>query len=316
MRHRSEMGMAFLSQGVWAELTTAVKKSKLPSYVAVAYFSEGASRQLPLHSGSHLVVDASEYSVKAGRTNPSELLKMHHRGVRVYCEPKLHAKVFVVGKTAYVGSNNASRNSANNLIEASICTTDPDAVAAARKFVANHCLNELGPDALKQLEMIYEPPKFSGDRRERGSQKIKLGPTVSRLFLTQLVLGEWSEEEQQLHDRGEPIARKNCQHPRNWVLDSFPLYSRCSYSEGDRIVKVTDEGNGKILVDCPGHITRIEGPEKINNRLTYFAFIEHPNRRRRSVRAIAKAVGCTQKSMREDRRVSQSLARELLKVWG
>src|SRR5438034_685318 len=125
------MSTAFVSKGIWPQLTKAVRGSRQRCAVAVAYCGAGASRLLPLPKGSRLVVDASERSVASGQTCPADLIKIVKHGVAVYSVPNLHAKVFVLGRAAYIGSANVSSRSASQLIEAVIRTTEPSAVRAA-----------------------------------------------------------------------------------------------------------------------------------------------------------------------------------------
>jgi hypothetical protein len=136
------MTTEFLRDDIWTELTQAVEGSRRACLAAVAYFGMGASKLLPLPAKSRLVVDASDGAVGSGQTCPADLLKLLDRGVILYSVPNLHAKVFVVGNTAYVGSTNVSIRSANQLVEATLRTTEPEAVQAARDFVQQHCLHE------------------------------------------------------------------------------------------------------------------------------------------------------------------------------
>ena len=90
---------------------------------------------LLLGEGDRVVVDFSDQAVAAGQTNPAQVLKWIQRGARVRSLAQLHAKVFVFGRTAYVGSTNVSPNSALRLSEATIRTTEPMAVSSARRHV-------------------------------------------------------------------------------------------------------------------------------------------------------------------------------------
>ena len=113
----------FLTREIWPRLTGLVRKAK-SSQVAVAYLGKGASRLLPLKASSKLIVDLSENAVKAGQTSPQEILKLVLRGVNVSSVGNLHAKVFVIGNRAFIGSANASFHSAQTLVEAMIETTE------------------------------------------------------------------------------------------------------------------------------------------------------------------------------------------------
>jgi len=71
------MSVKLITEGIWDEITLAVKKSKIKSFVAVAYFGQNGAEMLPLNEGSVLLVDASEKAVKSGQTSPNELLKLY-----------------------------------------------------------------------------------------------------------------------------------------------------------------------------------------------------------------------------------------------
>ena len=180
------MTTKFLGSDIWREITAVAKASQKPCLAAVAYFAKGASSRLPLPDGSRLVVNASEWNVKSGATCPADLLKLFNSGVRIFNEPSLHAKVFVFGKTAYVGSTNVSKTSAEDHIEAALRTTDSPAVHAARVFVDEHCNIELGPERLKDLQKIYRDPQVPGGKRQNATIRRKQGPTIPRVFLVQL----------------------------------------------------------------------------------------------------------------------------------
>ena len=133
------MTTEFIEDGIWSRLTKAAKACRGPAVVAVAYFSEEAAALLPIPKGSQLVVDASEATVKCGLTCPADLLRLHKKGVRIFSVQNLHAKVYVFGAQAFIGSANASNSSATRLKEAMLRTTERDAVKAARAFVRELC---------------------------------------------------------------------------------------------------------------------------------------------------------------------------------
>lgn len=75
---------------------------------AVAYLGAGAFDMLPMSVGDTLVVDCSPLTAAAGATSPAEVGRYLDAGVDVYRWDGLHAKVYVLGDTAVVGSANAS----------------------------------------------------------------------------------------------------------------------------------------------------------------------------------------------------------------
>lgn len=311
------MSTVFITQDIWPQVTKAVRASPEHCHVAVAYFGAGAGDLLPLGEGSRLVVDASERAVASGQTCPAELMKLAKHGVTVYSVPNLHAKVFVLGHAAFVGSANVSRRSAAQLVEAVIRTTEPQAVRAARKFVQDHCLHELTPTVLKRLAKLYRPPLVPGGKRAKRTEAAQANrPSLPRLHLAQLDLEDWSERDQAMHDAGLVVAKKRREHPRSYELDSFRTTGKCSYKIGDVVIQVTDEGRGKVLVSPPANVRYVR-TRRDKNRHVSFVYLEIPVRRRIAVKALARALGPgAEKRLLKDGLVRDAaFAQKLLNHW-
>jgi hypothetical protein len=311
------MSSTFISQDIWAQLTKAVRASQQPCDVAVAYIGKGAGRLLPLPKDSRLVVDASERSVSSGQTCPDDLTKLLNRGVRVFSVPNLHAKVFVVGRAAYIGSANVSSRSASQLVEAVIRTTDLKAVRDARQFVSDHCLDELTPTALKRLASLYRPPLVPGGNSEKKEVKqTSRRPTLPRLLLAKLKLGDWPESDQALHDASLRVAKNRRQRPRSFKLDSFRYAGKCPFQRGDKVVQVIDEGAGKVFVSPPGDVLHVRTSRTEKGQVS-FVYLELPARRRRSLKTLALALGDgALKCLRRGGVIrNAAFARALLNIW-
>jgi len=166
----------FLGGSVWGAITASSRAHKGPSDVAVAYFGQGVTKLLTLARGSRLVVDASEQAVKSGQTHPASLLALHRKGVSIFSVKNLHAKVFVFGRTAFIGSANVSERSARQLFEAVVRTTDTRVVRDARDFVRESCIDPLRTEHLRTLQGIYEPPKIAGGKEAHGAINRGGGP--------------------------------------------------------------------------------------------------------------------------------------------
>ncbi len=193
------MSTVFITQNIWPQLTKAVRGSRQPCFVTVAYCGAGASRLLPLPENSRLVVDASERAVASGQTCPADQIKLVKRRVAVY-----------------IGSTNVSTRSASQLVEAVVRTTDPGAVRAARNFVRDHCLHGLTPIVLKRLLKIYRPPKVPGGKPgKKVTKETFRHPTLPRLLLAQLHVKDWSERDLAIHDAALVVAKKRREHPRS-----------------------------------------------------------------------------------------------------
>jgi hypothetical protein len=281
----------FISTDIWPRLRAAARQSRWPAAVAVAYLGKGATRRLPLPKGSCLVVDASEGAVKSGQTCPEELKKLAKKGVRVFSWPALHAKVYVIGKTAFIGSANVSRGSEDTLFEAMLATTDPMAVRSAREFVHDKCLDPLGPQELQRLGVLYRPPRVPRGRvGKRRSRTASVRPGLPRLLLAQLKMDDPPAGSEEAQEAGERKAKKRMDKPRSHELEELWHRGKCPYGEGDLVVQVLDEGNGRPMVSPAGKVVHIE-PWSSGRRKCTFIFLELPRRRRMSIERLAKRLG-------------------------
>lgn len=146
---------------VWPRITRQAKQSKRRQ-AAVAYAGKDAPGLLPLNLGDRLYVDASDHSLAQGQTHPDALSSYFKTGVIVRSLKGLHAKVYLFGGTAIIGSANASKHS-GGLLEAVCITTDRDAVASVRRFFGaleqRDDLEEVDDAFLKMARVKYRPPK-------------------------------------------------------------------------------------------------------------------------------------------------------------
>jgi len=124
----------FLSARIWPRLRQLARTGRRRAYVAVPFLGRGAARRLPLRRGDVLITKFDLAAVRAGLVNPREVVAFIKRGVEVHSVANLHAKVYVFGRTAFVGSANVSASSEDSLIEAGCQVTSLDVVAECRAF--------------------------------------------------------------------------------------------------------------------------------------------------------------------------------------
>ncbi len=146
----------FIGDKPWSQITALAKQSP-HTCVAVPYLHGEANRILPLKRG-----DVLKVNIMSCQVNPDELLKYQQKGVRLYTSPFLHAKVFVFGKTAIIGSTNVSYSSENKLTEAVVATTDKAVVAAARKFIDELDSLRVNDSWLQRCREVYKKPSGFG----------------------------------------------------------------------------------------------------------------------------------------------------------
>lgn len=290
-----------------------MRQSKRPCLAAVGYAGQGASALLPLPPRSTLVVDASEAAVKAGQTDPNALLRLIRRGVRVFSKAGLHAKVFVAGRRAFIGSNNASRHSADHLIEAAVVTSHAPTVDSARRFIRTHTTRQLTPVQTERLIKLHRPPQIAGGRGRGRRTEAERGP---RLHLVQLVEEDLAEEVRAELDRQLERARTKRKHPRAYQVDSFVVNDPCGYQEHDIVIQVLKASSTKRLITAPGNIIHTKSLRSGRGRIT-FVYVERPRTRQRNVRSIAKRVGrgSLRKLMRDGEVRNRRFAEQLLEAW-
>ena len=241
------MSTEFIGNDIWSSIRTEAKQYQGKSFVAVAYFGTGASKRLPLKKGSILVVDATDKAVKSGQTNPSELKKLQDKGVRIFSSPNLHAKVFVFGEVAFVGSTNVSENSEDVYSEASIRCEQISVVSQARQFVRSLAINEMGPSRLEKLVKVYNSRKRSGAGPKK--KKKQIGP---RFFVVRLTEDEEDEDDREEIDAGKEIAKKLISSTRTHEVNYFWNRSKSNnYRSGDAVLQVMLNDFGKILYIIP-----------------------------------------------------------------
>jgi hypothetical protein len=103
---------------------------------AIAYVGPDAADHLPLADGDVIVVNGSPNAIATGATSVRAIRRWHNAGAAVFSHGRVHAKVIVVGRTAYVGSANLSaRARSGHIIEAATVSTDSTLVSEVRAFV-------------------------------------------------------------------------------------------------------------------------------------------------------------------------------------
>jgi hypothetical protein len=287
------MTTKLLSTGIWGSITAATRKVPGGCYVAVAYFGNGAIRQLPLSRGSTLIVDMSEQAVKSGQTKPSELLMLVNRGVVVHSVRNLHAKVFVIGKHAFIGSTNVSRHSANDLLEAVVQTDDQAVVSSCRLFVKSLQGELVTPEHARQMEKLYRPPKFGGGRRNQVS-KTKAVPGHSPLWVVPLDLDDWDKGDDEQQQQGLPTAQSRLRSSELFLIDEFRCLSKHlldGLKTNDLIVQILRENKKRQMVSPASRVVHIQ---RYKDGRTHRAivFLEKAKRSRcRNLDRIIKRIG-------------------------
>ncbi|MFO1326078.1 MAG: hypothetical protein U1F56_01880 [Rubrivivax sp.] len=176
-------------------------------------------KRLPMAAGSILVTGLDEQTVRAGQVDPREILRFVRRGVAVHKAGNLHAKVYVFGRRAFVGSANASTSSAA-LDEACIEVTDPNAVRDARAFVERMLSVPVGPAEVQRLIPLF--PESARRGAARGAQSA----VFPKVFIVPVHQENWGDNLVQADKRGMPKAAAKLKDRSRFRLDKVPLTTR------------------------------------------------------------------------------------------
>jgi len=273
---------------VWSTLTAAARQCRGQALAAVPYFGKQGHRLLPLRAGDTLVVNAGKTAVAGGQTSPEALRKLSHKGVRLFSCDYLHAKVFVFGRTAYVGSANVSAHSRDVLAEAIVETNDPVAVSDSIRFITGLCATPIGPTELDRLEGIYSEPRIPGGRRKTARAARRAKP---RVFLTQLTQEELPAEFQSASEEGESRAEALREQPDS-ELDFFWRIGLSPFKRGDTVIQVVKVSNDSDTrwIHTPGVVTLCM-PRVCRGKKRTFVYLELPSVRRFRFETIEKRLG-------------------------
>ena len=306
-----------LLSAVWPRITSLVTKNRKRCHVAVAYFGQGASKMLPLPAGSTLVVNMSVRSVKEGSTCPAEIANMLNRDVVVYSCNNLHAKVFVIGDRAIVGSSNVSKGSRDTLIEAAVETTDSQTVRSCMHFIDQNCRKRLSWEDVERLSPLYKPPRGGGLASNLQGPNEGIRP----LWAVGLSRVDWDEEDTRQADKARPLAKMDLGNAKLFRLEEFCWTGhdlRGRLSETDWVMQVLTEQDKKVIVHPPSEVIRVV-QYHVGTSPRMIVFLRQPRRRTINIKLLTKQIEAPTKVLKKLKRVrllkNQKLVGELLGLW-
>lgn len=232
---------------LWPTIGVLASKAKGVRRVASAYVGAGASKMLPLRKGDVLLCALSIVNAKAGTVNPSELKKLRRRGVRLYRADDLHAKIYLLGDSAVVGSANASTQSRDRLDEAALLTRDPETIADVKAWFDVRCTQEVSPQFLEECAQAYRPPRGPIAATKRHGKKNDARVPSTWLLWNVDEDSDFTESEQETADADEARAKQRFGRRRGferiplaWAGKDIALHLQ----PGDLLVCVYQSGPG------------------------------------------------------------------------
>jgi hypothetical protein len=215
---------------------------------------------MPLRRGDSLVCDASPTAIKRRLTSTKALREYDRRGVSVYSLPGLHAKVIASKGFAWVGSTNASENSRDNLIEASV-RIEGSKARPVHDWALSQTIEDrsLSTDDIRDLARLPLDPIRSGPRKSPSLPPRQLPDRLSRIVFYEVEAATKKEERVAERGRNAAIAAAKASglpSALSWLHWQEATKARA----GDWIVQIS---NGHVL--RPAQVVRIskEGEARV-----------------------------------------------------
>jgi hypothetical protein len=255
---------------IWHTLRGISRHRKVPLYVAVPFLGNEGGKLLYLRRGDVLVVALTLANCRNGSVCPAEIERLQAKGVRVYLVSNLHAKVLVCGRKAVVGSANLSRTSYRFLDEAATLTTDSSVVSSVREWFRQRMSEPVTPAWLSVCAKAYRPPK--GGIGTRGPQKITRS-AGSRVWLLDLSLIDYPEDEATVFERGGVEARQELSDPANCEVVPVRLVGNSAIaariSPGDTVIQIVENSGSRKVEEVARFIRKRRTKSKRGAVVTY-----------------------------------------------
>jgi hypothetical protein len=246
-------GPQLWTDDAWARISElAREKRRGPALVAVPYLGEGAPVRLPLRSGDTLVTRFDDLAFKSGLVDPKAVVAYIEAGVEVHAVFNLHAKVFVFGRRAVVGSTNVSTHSAEHLIEAECESESSRFVGAVASFVRKLRGDVVGLEFARRKIPLYHSPNYpAGTRRTTGGRALH-----SDVAVVKLARLDWDSADDAAYDGGLEEAQERVVRRDRFSVDSFRWTGKPprTLRRDLRVIRCTAVGARKILVDAPARV--------------------------------------------------------------
>lgn len=296
----------FPSPGPWEKISEELRRpNRRQVVVVIAYIGRDAPALMPLKAGDWLVCDASDTAIKQQLTSVEALRAFRRRKVAVFSVSGLHAKVIASSTSAWVGSANASRNSTENLIEASVKVTGVQA-RRVRQWAESLATDdrEISGSDLTRLAGLKKYPFRPGPKAE-------VIPTTVPASIPSIVFVETSEgltkQEAAAVAQDNQHARTAAQHGGFAArLGHILITSPTSIRAGDWVVDIR---NGHVR--RPAYVVRTK-------RSPYGLIVwlsESTTHTRPSIRALRACIDALGPEFGEVRIKDQNKVRSVLKLY-
>lgn len=157
----------------YSEIWTAITKlCAVPENIKVASAYISDKVQFKWKAGDCLLIALSDTNVRNGSVNPFAVEELVDKGVKVYSNEMLHAKIYCTNEQAIICSCNLSYSSQNDWLEAGVSVTDTHNLDKIASFFKENFkeINLVSKERLAQLKKVFradvdkpkeQPPAFN-----------------------------------------------------------------------------------------------------------------------------------------------------------
>lgn len=261
-----------LSYGLWNKVSKISRRSTRRA-CAIAYVSNADI--IKFTRGDSLIVDASDESIKCGRTSARILKKLYGSGVELWSNPQLHAKILLLDDISIVSSANLSNHSKKYLYETAIVTDRPDVAGQLERILADlkTVSTQIDSNFIKRIVRLPVTirPMFG---RSKAVRSIKQHQRP-RSWLINIYDAKYHGNEKEINKVSKSV--RETVNPRENKVDWFFWPEGYSFSKlvrvGDSIVEIFRENAGSksargVTVYRHGRILKIF-KEKGVRHITY-----------------------------------------------
>lgn len=308
--------LRFHSEEAWKRITSMATKASR-RLVAVPFLTSGAAKRLPLVRGDLLITRFDDLAIKTGQIDPREIVKYLRRRVEIHAVANLHAKVFVLGNRALVGSTNVSASSERLLIEAACETDDPAFVRACVRFIEALRGDIIGIDFARTKLHLYRPPQIVFPRGQPGR---KSGPTQSKIAAVALTSIDFDDADNAQVPEGRLKAKQLLEDTGAFTLDEFRWTGRLPawLRPGIRVLACA-KTRGKIAaVAAPARVLHIRRYRSARGGKRALIFLERPKwSREKSITTLTRQLGEGRLllNVKGSRLLSAELGRRIGALW-
>lgn len=258
------------NERLWPTVKKLAHRSRGTRIAVSAYIGSGASKMLPLRRGDVLLCALSLRNCRAGNVYPSELRRLLKKGVKVFAQADLHAKVYLFGGTGVVGSANMSGNSERVLDEAAILVRGA-LVREIREWVKQRLGDPVQMGFLEECERVFRAPRFGAGVPQRGKKSGHRSPREGSVWLVKTSPTEFPEAEAATVQAGDKVARRRLGRPRANDLDTIRWPHATRIQPGDTLINLHSNGR-KVRVLPHGKVVHRKVVPARQGSATYLYF--------------------------------------------